>query len=81
MKILLVSDSYGLVDGVSRSIETELQFFQDRGDTVTVISTNTAYTSTYKLSAYRNFYRVFDANPRNLVRSLRDIRFDVAYGH
>ena len=54
MRILLVSDSYGLVDGVSRSIDAELEFFRERGDTVVVVSTNTAYTRTYKLVAYRD---------------------------
>lgn len=81
MRILLVSDSYGLVDGVSRSIEAELEFFRERGDTVVVVSTNTDYTRTYKLSAYRDFYRVFDADPRRLARQLCAMRFDVAYGH
>ncbi len=81
MRILLVSDSYGLIDGVSRSVESELAFFRARGDTVVVVSTNTAYTRTYKLAAYRDFYRVFDADPRRLARRLRGHRFDVAYGH
>ena len=81
MRILLVSDSYGLVDGVSRSISAELEFFRERGDTVVVVSTNTPYTRTYKLVAYRDFYRVFDADPRRLARRLGAQRFDVAYGH
>lgn len=81
MRILLVSDSYGLIDGVSRSVESELAFFRERGDTVVVVSTNTVYTRTYKLAAYRDFYRVFDADPRRLARRLRGHRFDVAYGH
>ena len=81
MRILLVSDSYGLVDGVSRSIDAELEFFRERGDTVVVVSTNTAYTRTYKLVAYRDYYHVFDADPRRLARRLRGHRFDVAYGH
>lgn len=81
MRILLVSDSYGLIDGVSRSVDAELEFFRERGDTVVVVSTNTAHTRTYKLAAYRDFYRVFDADPRRLARRLRGHRFDVAYGH
>ena len=81
MRILLVSDSYGLIDGVSRSVESEVAFFRERGDTVVVVSTNTRYTRTYKLAAYRDFYRVFDADPRRLARRLRGRRFDVAYGH
>lgn len=81
MRILLVSDSYGLVDGVSRSIEAELAYFRERGDTVVVVSTNTEHTRTYHLVAYRGFYHVFDADPRRLARRLRGYRFDVAYGH
>lgn len=81
MRILLVSDSYGLIDGVSRSVESEVAFFRERGDTVVVVSTNTRHTRTYKLAAYRDFYRVFDADPRRLARRLRGRRFDVAYGH
>lgn len=81
MRILLVSDSYGLIDGVSRSVESELEFFRERGDTVVVVSTNTPHTRTYRLAAYRDFYRVFDADPRRLARRLRGRRFDVAYGH
>lgn len=81
MRILLVSDSYGLVDGVSRSIEAELAYFRERGDTVVVVSTNTGHTRTYHLAAYRGFYHVFDADPRRLARRLRGYRFDVAYGH
>ncbi len=81
MRILLVSDSYGLVDGVSRSIEAELAYFRERGDTVVVVSTNTEHTRTYHLVAYRGFYHVFDADPRWLARRLRGYRFDVAYGH
>ena len=81
MRILLVSDSYGLVDGVSRSIDAELEFFRERGDTVVVVSTNTEHTRTYHLVAYRGFYHVFDADPRRLARRLRGHRFDVAYGH
>lgn len=81
MRILLVSDSYGLVDGVSRSIEAELAYFRERGDTVVVVSTNTEHTRTYHLVAYRGFCHVFDADPRRLARRLRGNRFDVAYGH
>ncbi len=81
MRILLVSDSYGLVDGVSRSIMAELAYFRERGDTVVVVSTNTEHTRTYHLAAYRGFYHVFDADPRRLARRLRGYRFDVAYGH
>ena len=81
MRILLVSDSYGLVDGVSRSIKAELAYFRERGDTVVVVSTNTEHTRTYHLVAYRGFYHVFDADPRWLARRLRGYRFDVAYGH
>ena len=81
MRILLVSDSYGLVDGVSRSIEAELAYFRERGDTVVVVSTNTEHTRTYHLAAYRGFYHVFDADPRRLARRLSGYRFDVAYGH
>ena len=81
MRILLVSDSYGLVDGVSRSIEAELAYFRERSDTVVVVSTNTEHTRTYHLAAYRGFYHVFDADPRRLARRLRGYRFDVAYGH
>ena len=81
MRILLVSDSYGLVDGVSRSIEAELAFFRERGDTVVVVSTNTEHTRIYHLVAYRGYYHVFDADPRRLARRLSGHRFDVAYGH
>ncbi len=81
MRILLVSDSYGLIDGVSRSIEAELEYFRERGDTVVVVSTNTEHTRTYHLVAYRGFYHVFDADPRRLARRLCGHRFDVAYGH
>lgn len=81
MRILLVSDSYGLVDGVSRSIEAELAYFRERGDTVVVVSTNTEHTRTYHLVAYRGYYHVFDADPRRLARRLSGYRFDVAYGH
>ena len=81
MRILLVSDSYGMVDGVSRSIEAELEFFRERGDTVVVVSTNTEHTRTYHLVAYRGYYHVFDADPGRLARRLSGYRFDVAYGH
>ena len=81
MRILIVSDSYGLIDGVSRSIESELEYFRERGDEVVVVSTNTKYTSTYKLAAYRDFYHVFDADPQRLARRLRGHEFDIAYGH
>jgi len=81
VRILLVSDSYGLVDGVSRSIDAELAYFRERGDTVVVVSTNTEHTRTYHLVAYRGYYHVFDADPRRLARRLSGYRFDVAYGH
>ena len=81
MHVLLVSDSHGIVDGVSLSVATEIQHLRARGHRVSVVSTSTSLTTDYLLGGFREFYRTFDADPRALVRRLRADPVDVAYGH
>ncbi|MFW6365661.1 MAG: glycosyltransferase family 4 protein [Spirochaetota bacterium] len=80
MHILLISDTYKLIDGVSMHVAQEERYFKSRGHRVTVISTSTQYTTNYYVKRFKPHYQSFDAQPRYLVKRLQhEGPFDVIY--
>lgn len=80
MHILLISDTYKLVDGVSMHVGQEEEYFKSKGHKVTVVSTCTRYTTNYYVRRYKPYYQSFDANPMTLFHELRqEGPFDVIY--
>ncbi len=80
MHILLISDTYKLIDGVSMHVSQEEKYFKSQGHTVTVISTSTQFTTNYYVKRFKPHYQSFDAEPRFLVKRLQHLgHFDVIY--
>jgi glycosyltransferase involved in cell wall biosynthesis len=80
MHILLISDTYKLIDGVSMHVGQEERYFRKMGHKVTVISTSTRFTQNYYVKRFKPHYQSFDAQPNFLVKRLQhEGHFDVIY--